>query len=267
MPPIRRSSSKDTLLSELDTKIKTAVRKARPKHYYVKTHQGNWLHHIESLCSSCGITWEAWSRLAVIQLRSATRRWWESIGQDLNLVYWRGFRRNIMEHFVGPFLYRKTMVDSTYAQGRCFFTQAVGWAPRQGESMQEYRHRFEEDFLAECPYKLRQEDACELFWQGVPHKIRALVYFPRPYPDYDHLCLEVIYAKMYMRAERVDTPPIGGLEDAEDASSHVEVPVPHQPKAVGDDDTRIDPEEEDPTEVFIEGEDGETDGPRVLVED
>ncbi|GMN62144.1 hypothetical protein TIFTF001_031231 [Ficus carica] len=26
--------------------------------------------------------------------------------------------------------------------------------------MQEYKHRFEEDLLAECPYDLCQEDAC-----------------------------------------------------------------------------------------------------------
>ena len=42
---------------------------------------------------------------------------------------------------------------------------------------------------------------------------------------------------MYLRVERVDTPPIEELEDAEEASSHVEAPTLHQPKAVGDDDT------------------------------
>ncbi|GMN56220.1 hypothetical protein TIFTF001_025339 [Ficus carica] len=66
---------------------------------------------------------------------------------------------------------------------------------------------------------------------------------------------------MHLRAERVDTPPTRGLENAEDASSHVEGPTSHQPEAVGDDDAHIDPEEEDPIEVFTEGEDDETDGP------
>ncbi|GMN58903.1 hypothetical protein TIFTF001_028001 [Ficus carica] len=33
----------------------------------------------------CGISREAWSRLAVIQRRGAATRWWESIEQDLNL--------------------------------------------------------------------------------------------------------------------------------------------------------------------------------------
>ncbi|GMN66043.1 hypothetical protein TIFTF001_035110 [Ficus carica] len=261
------SSSEDTLLSELGAKITAAFRRARPKYYYGETNPGDWLHHIESLCNSCGITQGAcgitqgaWSRLTVIQLRGAARRWWESIGQDLNLVRWRDFRRNITEYFVGPFLYKERMIDLTYAQGRRFFTQAVRWAPVHGESMQEYKRRFEEDLLVECPYELRQEDACELFWQGVPHEIRALVYFPRSYPDYDHLYSEVIYAKMHLRAERVDTPP-RGLDDAEDASSHVEAPAPHQPEAVGDDDARNGSEEEDPTEVFTEGEDDETDGP------
>ncbi|GMN48352.1 hypothetical protein TIFTF001_017531 [Ficus carica] len=51
---------------------------------------------------------------------------------------------------------RERMFDLTYAQRRRFFTQAVGWAPVQGESMQEYKHRFEKDLLAECPYKLCQ---------------------------------------------------------------------------------------------------------------
>ncbi|GMN65280.1 hypothetical protein TIFTF001_034350 [Ficus carica] len=108
MPPIRGSSSEYTLLSELSTKISIAFRKARPERYYGGTYLGDWLYHIESLCISCGITWEAWSRLAVIQLRGAVRRWWESIG----------------------------MADSTYAQGRCFFTRAAGWALAQGESME-----------------------------------------------------------------------------------------------------------------------------------
>ncbi|GMN64852.1 hypothetical protein TIFTF001_033926 [Ficus carica] len=113
--------------------------------------------------------------------------------------------------------------------------------------MQDYKHRFKEDLLAEYPYKLCQEDACELFWQGVLHEIRALVYFPQPYLDYNHLCSEVIYAEMHLRAEMVNTPPTRGLENAKDASSHVEAPVPapHQLEAVGDEDTRIDPEEED----------------------
>ncbi|GMN54176.1 hypothetical protein TIFTF001_023292 [Ficus carica] len=149
---------------------------------------------------------QVWSRLAVIQLRGAVRRWWESIGQDLNLIHWRDFRRSITEHFVVPFIYREKMVDSMYAQGCLFFTRA-----------------------------------------GVLHEIRALVYFPQPYLDYDHLCSEVIYAEMHLRVEMVDTLPTRGLENAEDASSHVEAPVPapHQSEAVGDEDTRIDPEEED----------------------
>ncbi|GMN22658.1 hypothetical protein TIFTF001_045687 [Ficus carica] len=85
-------------------------------------------------------------------------------------------------------------------------------------------------------------------FMGVPHEIRALVYFPRPYPDYDHLCLEVIYAEMHLSAERVDTPPTREFENVEDASSHVEASAPHQPEAVGDNDARIGSEEEDPTE-------------------
>ncbi|GMN24946.1 hypothetical protein TIFTF001_047692 [Ficus carica] len=230
MPPIRGSSSEDTLLSELGAKITTAFRRARPDHYNGETHPGDWLHHIESLCSSCGITRGAWSRLVVIQLK-------------------------------GPFLYRERRAELTYAQGRRFFTRAAGWAPVHGESMQEYKRRFEEDLLVECPYELRQEDACELFWKGVPHEIRALVYFPRPYPDYDHLCSEVIYAEMHLKADRVNTPPTRELENVEDASSHIEASAPHQPEAVGDDDAHIGSEEEDPTEVFSEGEDDETDGP------
>ncbi|GMN54136.1 hypothetical protein TIFTF001_023270 [Ficus carica] len=153
------------------------------------------------------------------------------------------------------------MADLTYAQGHRFFAQVARWTPVHGENMQEYKHRFKEDLLVECPYELCQEDACGLFWQGVPHEIRALVYFSRPYPDYDHLCSEVIYTKMHLRAERVYTPPTRGLKNAEDASSHVEAPTPQQPEAVGDDDARTDPEEEDPTEVLTEGEDDETDGP------
>ncbi|GMN70447.1 hypothetical protein TIFTF001_039509 [Ficus carica] len=51
------------------------------------------------------------------------------------------------------------MANLTYAQGRRFFTRVAGWALVQGESMQEYKCRFEEDLLAECPYELRQEDA------------------------------------------------------------------------------------------------------------
>ncbi|GMN19362.1 hypothetical protein TIFTF001_042866 [Ficus carica] len=155
MPPIRGSSSEDILLSELGAKITAAFRRARPEHYYGETHPGDWLYHIESLCSSC------------------------------------------------HFLYRGRMVDLTYAQGRRFFARAARWAPVH----------------------------------------------------------EVIYAEMHLRVERVDTPPIRGLENAEDASSHVEAPAPQQPEAVGDDDARTDPKKEDPTEVFTEGEDDETDGP------
>ena len=136
MPPIRGSSSEDTLLSELGAKITAAFRRARPDHYNGETHPGDWLHHIESLCSSCGITRGAWSRLAVIQLRGAARHWWESIGQDLNLIHWRDFRRNITEYFVGPFLYRERRAELTYTQGRRFFTRAAAWAPIHGESMQ-----------------------------------------------------------------------------------------------------------------------------------
>ncbi|GMN58082.1 hypothetical protein TIFTF001_027177 [Ficus carica] len=159
LPPIRGSSSEDTLLSKLSAKITAVFRRARPERYYVETHLGDWLHHIESLCSSCGLTRGAWSSLAVIQLRGAARRWWESIGQDLNLVRWRDFRRNITEYFIGLFLYRKRMADLTYAPGRRFFTRTV------------------------------------------------------------------IYAEMHPRAKRVDTPPTRRLENAEDASSHVEVPA------------------------------------------
>ncbi|GMN36083.1 hypothetical protein TIFTF001_042368 [Ficus carica] len=237
MPPIRGSSSEDTLLSELGAKITAAFRSARPDHYYGETHPADWLHHIE--------------------------RWWESIGQDLNLIHWRDFHRNITEYFVGPFLYQERRVDFTYAQGRRFFTWVwvTGWASIHGKSMHEYKRRFEEDLLIECPYELRQGDACELFWQGVPHEIQALVYFPRPYPDYDHLCSEVIYAEMHLRAEMVDTPPTRELENVDDASSHVKTPAPHQTEVVRDDDARIGSEVEDPTEVFSEGEDDETDGP------
>ncbi|GMN40354.1 hypothetical protein TIFTF001_009569 [Ficus carica] len=220
MPPIRGSSSVDTLLSELGAKITAVFRKARPERYYGETHPGDWLHHIESLCSSCGITRGAWSRLAVIQLKGAARRWWESIGQDLNLVRWMDFCRNITEYFVGHFLYRERMADLTYAQGRRFFTRAAIWAHVHGESME----------------------------------------FPT-YPDYDYLSSEVIYAEMHLRAERVYTPSTRELENVEDASSHVKAPAPHQPEVVGDDDARIDPEEEDPTEFFTEREDDETDGP------
>ncbi|GMN47761.1 hypothetical protein TIFTF001_016939 [Ficus carica] len=239
MPPIRGSSSEDTLLSELGAKIMAAFRRARPDHYYGEIHPGDWLHHMESLCSSCGITRGAWLRLAVIQLRGAARRWWESVGQDLNL----------------------RMADLTYAQGCRFFTRAARWAPVCDESMQEYKCRFEEDLLVKCPYELRQEDACELFWQGVPHEIRTLVYFPRLYPDYDHLCSEVIYVEMHLRGERVNTPQTRELENVEDASNHVEASALYQPEAVGDDDARVGSEKEDPTEVFTEGEDDETDGP------
>ncbi|GMN57828.1 hypothetical protein TIFTF001_026938 [Ficus carica] len=103
MPPTRGSSSEDTLLSELGAKIMAAFRRARPEHYYGETHPGDWLHHIE--------------------------HWWESIGQDLNLVRWRDFRRNITEYVVGHFLYRERMADLTYAQGRRFFARAARWAP------------------------------------------------------------------------------------------------------------------------------------------
>ncbi|GMN33346.1 hypothetical protein TIFTF001_046696 [Ficus carica] len=133
----------------------------------------------------------------------AARRWWESIGQDLNLIHWRDFRRNITEYFVGPFLYRERRADLTYAEGRRFFTRAARWAPVH----------------------------------------------------------EVIYAEMHLRAEMVDTPPSRELENGEDASSHVEASAPRQPEAVGDDDAHIGSDEEDPTEVFTEGEDDETDGP------
>lgn len=40
-------------------------------------------------------------------------------------------------------------------------------------------------------------------------EIRALIYFPQPYLDYDHLCLEIIYDEIHMRMERVDTPLVG----------------------------------------------------------
>ena len=66
---------------------------------------------------------------------------------------------------------------------------------------------------------------------------------------------------MHLRAERVDTLPTRGVENVEDASGHTEAPAPHQPEAAGEDDARIGSEEEDPTEVFTEGEDDETDGP------
>ena len=87
MPRIRGSPYEDTFLSELGTKITAAFWRARPKRYSGKTHPGDYLHHIASLYSSCGITWEAWSRVVIIQLRGAARHWWESIGQDLNLVH------------------------------------------------------------------------------------------------------------------------------------------------------------------------------------
>ena len=66
---------------------------------------------------------------------------------------------------------------------------------------------------------------------------------------------------MHLRAERIDTPLIRGLENVEDASSHVEALALHQLEVVGDDDARIDPEEEDPTEVFTEEEDDEMNDP------
>lgn len=69
MPLIRGLSFEDTLLSELSTKITTTFHRARPERYNGETHLGDWLHHIESLCSLCSITWEAWSRLATIQPR------------------------------------------------------------------------------------------------------------------------------------------------------------------------------------------------------
>lgn len=53
---------------------------------------------------------------------------------------------------------------------------------------------------------MHQEDACELFWRGIPHVMRALVYFPWPDPDYDNLCLEVNYVEMHLRAAMVDIP-------------------------------------------------------------
>ena len=66
---------------------------------------------------------------------------------------------------------------------------------------------------------------------------------------------------MHLRAERVDPPLTKELDNVEDASSHAEAPAPHQPEAVGNDDAHIGSEEEDPTKVFTEGEDDETNGP------
>ncbi|GMN62943.1 hypothetical protein TIFTF001_032034 [Ficus carica] len=96
--------------------------------------------------------------------------------------------------------------------------------------MQEYKIRFEEDFLVECPYKMRQEDAYELFWRGIPPEIAGIV----------------------------DIPPMRGLKDAKDATNHIEAPAPHQLEAVKDDDVHIDPENKTPSEVFTKGDNGET---------
>ncbi|GMN63047.1 hypothetical protein TIFTF001_032125 [Ficus carica] len=181
----------------------TAFRKVRLEHYYEETHPEDWLHHINPLCSSNGITCKAWARQVVIQLRGAAWRWWESIGRDLNIICWRDFRRNIMEHFAYPFLYRERMANLICT--RTSFLYLGG---------------------------------------------RMDIY-------YDHLCSETIYVEMHLRAEMVDTPLARGLEDIEDTSSHVEVPVPHQPEVIGDNDARIGPKEEDPTEMFTEGDDAQ----------
>ncbi|GMN56964.1 hypothetical protein TIFTF001_026073 [Ficus carica] len=70
--------------------------------------------------------------------------------------------------------------------------------------------------------------------------------------------MHVIYIDMHLRAERVDTPPTVSFEDAEDANNHVEAPTLHQPEAIGGDDAHLDSEEDDPTEVFSETDDGKT---------
>lgn len=59
-------------------------------------------------------------RLAVIQIKGATRYWWESSEQDLNLIRWRDFCSNIMVHFAGPFFYKERTTDLMYAQGHGF---------------------------------------------------------------------------------------------------------------------------------------------------
>ena len=58
----------------------------------------------------------------------------------------------------------------------------------------------------------------------------------------------------------VETPSVVRLEDADDASNHVEALTPYQPEAVGGDDAYIHSKEEDPIEMLIEEDDGETGG-------
>ncbi|GMN52606.1 hypothetical protein TIFTF001_021746 [Ficus carica] len=65
---------------------------------------------------------------------------------------------------------------------------------------------------------------------------------------------------MHLRANRVETPSVVRLEDVDDASNHVEALTPHQPEAVGGDDAYIHSEKEDPIEMLIEEDDGETGG-------
>ena len=58
----------------------------------------------------------------------------------------------------------------------------------------------------------------------------------------------------------MDTLLAMGLEDVEDASNHVEAATPNQLEAVGGDDMHIDSEEEEPTKVFTDEDDGKTGG-------
>lgn len=64
-----------------------------------------------------------------------------------------------------------------------------------------------------------------------------------------------------MRRKRVDSLLAGGLKDAKDTNRHVEVQAPHQLEAVGNNDVKIDPKEENPTKLFIKRDDDEVGSP------
>ena len=200
----------------------------------------DWLSEIRSILEAAKIRGTTWVALVVMQLRGEAGLWWSASGYDPWHTSWAEFTTSFLPRFAPMEIIRETLSSSNQATSQYDQYSRVirSWGVNEGESMEDYVRRFEQNIVQASPYPMEERYKCTLFWRGVPMSIRSYAAFHSN--DYYHLRSEVAYAELEMirhkdRQQRMLTRRDG----ASTSGTHHE----EDPEEDPEEDSEEDPEE------------------------